>query len=181
MELREQLQSRDREHQEALHNLKDQVTRMHALVHIHTPQTGTTAHACIHTLTAKIRIAVWAWTPPTSAWIHSWVKHLQWTLSFLTLTERLKKKKRSFSLVSLNAKSVFQPSHWTVAFSFQALLLLELHRCFISTFFLNFPLLPRHLSAAPCLWCGDTAGGHTERSQSGAGGEHSAGERCSED
>lgn len=94
---------------------------------------------------------------------------------------KIKEKKRSFSLVSLNAKSVFQPSHWTVAFSFQALLLLELHRCFISTFFLNFPLLPRHLSAAPCLWCGDTAGGHTERSQSGAGGEHSAGERCSED
>lgn len=37
------------------------------------------------------------------------------------------------------------------------------------------------LSAAPCLWCVGTAGSQPECSQSGAGGQHPAGERCSED
>ena len=37
------------------------------------------------------------------------------------------------------------------------------------------------LSAAACLWCTGTAGSQSERSQSGAGGQHPAGERCSED
>lgn len=37
------------------------------------------------------------------------------------------------------------------------------------------------LSAAICLWCGGTAGSQSECSQSGTGGQHPSGERCTED
>lgn len=37
------------------------------------------------------------------------------------------------------------------------------------------------LSAAPCLWLTGTAGSQSERSQSGAGGQHPAREWCTED
>jgi len=49
-----------------------------------------------------------------------------------------------------------------------------------NSFFLFFPSCFWRL-CCPCLWWDGTAGSQSERGQSGAGGQHPAGERCSED
>lgn len=59
-------------------------------------------------------------------------------------------------------------------------LFFSLFLCFCVFLILLYPLLSLP-SAAPCLRCPATAGSQSERDQSGAGGQHPAGERCSED